>query len=59
MPTIFKKSIYPVQPGLREYLAGCGREVALPLTYSDLFYFHVSCPLLDKSGNDTLWQTVG
>ena len=59
MPTIFKKSIYPVQPGLREYLAGCGRETALPLTYSDLFYFHVSCPLLDKSGNDTLWQTVG
>jgi hypothetical protein len=59
MRTIFKKPIYPIQPGLREYLARYNREVALPLTYSDLFYFHVSGPLLDKAGNDTLWQTVG
>lgn len=59
MPTIYKKPIYPVQPGLREYLAKYNRETALPLTYSDLFYFHVSGPLLDKAGNDTLWQTVG
>jgi len=59
MPTIYKKPIYPVQPGLREYLARYNREIALPLTYSDLFYFHVSGPLLDKAGRDTLWQTVG
>ena len=59
MPTIYKKPIYPVQAGLREYLAKFNREVALPLTYADLFYFHVSGPLLDKAGNDTLWQTVG
>ncbi len=59
MRTIFKKPIYPIQPGLREYLARYNREVALPLTYSDLFYFHVSGPLLDKAGKDTLWQTVG
>lgn len=59
MPTIYKKPVYPVRPGLREYLARYNRETALPLTYSDLFYFHVSGPLLDKAGNDTLWQTVG
>ncbi len=59
MATIYKKPIFPVQPGLREYLAKYGRETALPLTYSDLFYFHVSGPLLDKNGKDTLWQTVG
>ncbi len=59
MPTIYKKPIYPVQPGLREFLARCNREVPLPLTYSDLFYFTVSGPLLDKQGRDTLWQTVG
>ncbi|MFA7344618.1 MAG: hypothetical protein WC003_09960 [Terrimicrobiaceae bacterium] len=59
MATIYKKPIYPVQPGLREYLARYNREVPLPLTYSDLFYFHVSGPLLDKAGKDTLWQTVG
>jgi len=59
MPTIYKKPIYPVQPGLRDYLVRFSRETALPLTYSDLFYFHVSSPLLDKAGKDTLWQTVG
>lgn len=59
MPTIYKKPTYPVQPGLREYLARCNREIPLPLTYSDLFYFTVSGPLLDKNGKDTLWQTVG
>ena len=59
MPTIYKKPIYPVQPGLREYLERYNREVSLPLTYADLFYFTVSGPLLDKSGRDTLWQTVG
>lgn len=59
MPTIYKKPLYPVQAGLRSYLTRYTREVALPLTYSDLFYFHVSGPLLDKSGRDTLWQTVG
>ncbi|MBE2204466.1 MAG: hypothetical protein IAE94_09025 [Chthoniobacterales bacterium] len=59
MATIYKKPIYPIQPGLREYLAKYSRETKLPLTYSDLFYFHVAGPLLDKSGKDTLWQTVG
>jgi hypothetical protein len=59
MPTIFKKPLYPVPAGLREYLSHWNREVVLPLTYSDLFYFTVSVPLLDKHGHDTLWQTVG
>jgi hypothetical protein len=59
MPTIYKKPLYPVQPGLREFLARCNREIPLPLTYSDLFYFTVSGPLIDKQGRDTLWQTVG
>lgn len=59
MATIYKKPIYPVQPGLRTYLTRYNREVPLPLTYSDLFYFTVSGPLLDKHGKDTLWQTVG
>ncbi|MDX2080626.1 MAG: hypothetical protein SFU53_07565 [Terrimicrobiaceae bacterium] len=58
MPTILKKPIFPVQPGLRGYLSRYSREMPLPVTYKDLFYFHVSGPLLDKNGNDTLWQTV-
>lgn len=56
--TILKKPIYPIQPRLRQYLTHYGRETSLPLAYNDLFYFHVSGPLLDKHGNDTLWHTV-
>ncbi len=59
MPTIYKKPPSPILPGLREYLARYNRELVLPLAYSDLFYFTVSGPLLDKHGQDTLWQTVG
>ena len=58
MPTILKKEIYPIQPSLRRYLTHYGRETPLPLAYMDLFYFHVSAPLIDKNGKDTLWQTV-
>lgn len=59
MSTILKKPSFPIQPGLRDYLISHDRELALPITYNELFYFHVSCPLLDKNGRDTLWQTVG
>lgn len=59
MATILKKPSYPIEPPFREYLASHDRELKLPITYNDLFYFHVSGPLLDKSGKDTLWQTVG
>ncbi len=58
MATILKKPLFPVKPPLREYLVRYNREVRLPVTYTDLFYFHVSGPLLDKNGKDTLWQTV-
>jgi len=59
MPTVEKKPIYPVSTGLRDYLIRFGREIPLPVSYEDLFYYHVGCPLLDKDGRDTLWETVG
>ncbi len=59
MKTLVKKPHYPVSAGLRDYLVRYNREINFPLHYQDLFYFHVSAPLVDKNGNDTLWQTVG
>jgi hypothetical protein len=58
MITIEKKPSYPLQPKLREYLGRFARETRLPVTYSDLFYFHASLPIMDAHGRDTLWETV-
>lgn len=53
-----KKYFYPIIDPLRDYLLKYNREIKLPVQYSDLLRFQMSTPLLDKSGNDTLWQTV-
>lgn len=53
-----KKFFYPINDRLRDYLLKYNREVNLPVQYSDLLRFQMSVPLLDKNGNDTLWQTV-
>ena len=53
-----KKYFYNINDSLRGYLQKYNREINLPLQYSDLLRFQMSVPLLDKNGNDTLWQTV-
>jgi len=53
-----RKPVYPISPGLREYLVRYEREVPLPISYSDLRHFRESTPVTDKNGKDTLWQTV-
>ncbi|WP_069657909.1 hypothetical protein [Arcticibacter eurypsychrophilus] len=53
-----KKFCYQITEPLREYLVKYNREVKLPVQYADLLRFQFSTPLLDKAGNDTLWQTV-
>ena len=58
MLTTLRKPIYPISPGLREYLARYGRELTLPISYTDLRHFRESTPLPDKTGKDTLWQSV-
>lgn len=58
MLTTLRKPVYPISPGLREYLGKYGREMPLPITYADLKHFRESTPLVDKAGKDTLWQTV-
>lgn len=53
-----KKEIFPISKALRSYIKKYDREINLPIYYSDLLRYDNSIPLYDKSGNDTLWETV-
>ncbi|MEM7299157.1 MAG: hypothetical protein AAF391_12935 [Bacteroidota bacterium] len=53
-----KKEIFRIGKLLRAYLKKYDREIDLPIYYSDLLRYDNSIPLYDKSGNDTLWETV-
>jgi hypothetical protein len=51
-----KKPMYTVNSNLRNYLKLHGREVKLPVAYTDLLHYTWSTPIKDKNGNDTLWE---
>lgn len=53
-----KKTIFPVQPPLREYLQEYRRDIELPVSYADLRTFRESMPVRDKKGKDTLWENA-
>jgi hypothetical protein len=53
-----KKTIYPVNKELRNYLHDNRREIELPVSYEDLKHFKGSIPLRDKKGKDTLWESA-
>ena len=53
-----KKFCYPASKSFRKYLRSYGREMKLPVSYDTLRNFTGSVPLFDKSGKDTLWETV-
>ncbi|MBJ6142472.1 hypothetical protein [Hymenobacter sp. BT559] len=53
-----KKPSYPLTPALRQYLRDYDREAPLPVSYADLGRYSNSFALLDRTGRDTLWQTV-
>lgn len=53
-----KKTPFPIEENLRKYLNKYHRERTLPLKFSDLKRFINRIPLLDKKGNDTLWESV-
>ena len=54
-----KKPMFPVNDSLRAYLKHHGREVKMMVSYSNLLNYTYSVPLRDKTGKDTLWETVG
>ena len=58
MDISLKKPSYRIQPPLRQYLRDFDREAPLPVTYQDLTRYGNSFALLNRTGQDTLWQTV-
>ncbi len=50
--------MYPVSESLKAYLKKYDRYTDLPVKYDDLMRYHISIPLLDMKGNNTLWETV-
>jgi hypothetical protein len=53
-----KKEIYKISSKLRTYLKEYGREETIPVSYENLLRYTDGFPLFDKSGKDTLWETV-
>lgn len=53
-----RKKPYPVSNAFRKYLKKYGREDKIPVNYEMLRHFNTSFPLYDKTGKDTLWETV-
>ena len=53
-----KKPNFSINGMLRKYLVRNGRNIKLPINYDDLLHSKGSFPLIDKNGNDTLWESV-
>ncbi len=54
----FKKIPYDIDQGLRGYLEEYGREMPLPIMYTDLLRYSEGISLYDKFGQDTLWISL-
>ena len=53
-----KKPFFPVSHLLKRYLVDIGRVKKLPISYADLLRYSDGFPLMDKHGNNTLWESV-
>jgi hypothetical protein len=53
-----KKTIYPVNGPLREYLNHYKRELSLPVGYDNLLQSVDAYPLMNDKNEDTLWLTM-
>lgn len=53
-----KKPFFKINNKLKDYLGRYGRHISLPLQYADLLKSHEQFPLIDESGEDTLWQIM-
>lgn len=54
----FRKPIFPIKNGLRDYLEKYNRTTLSPLLYEDLLRFKDYTSIEDEDGNDTLWLNV-
>ncbi len=53
-----KKVPFKIKRPLQLYLEHYERKKTLPVQYEDLLRFTMSTALLDRNGDDTLWETV-
>ena len=53
-----KKPFFPINDQLETYLKEFGRIISLPISYDDLRRYSEGFSLLDKNGEDTLWESV-
>ncbi len=53
-----RKQFFPINQSFRDYLSDYQRALDLPVTYEDMLKYEDSFPLINKSGEDTLWQTL-
>ena len=53
-----KKIAYSPSKRLIKYLNSHNRQTELPIQYADMQRHIASVPLIDKDGNDTLWETM-
>lgn len=53
-----RKQFFSISDQFRDYLLQFDRSIELPVTYEDMLKYEDSFPLVDKHGNDTLWQTL-
>ena len=56
--TQHRKRFFPINALFRKYLSDFHRAMDLPVTYEDMVQYEDSFPLINKSGEDTLWQTL-
>jgi len=53
-----RKQFFPINDLFREYLHTFHRSLDSPVSYEDLLKYDDAFPLINKEGNDTLWQTL-
>lgn len=53
-----RKQFFPINQLFRDYLSRFHRALELPVIYEDMLKYEDSFPLINKHGDDTLWQTL-
>lgn len=54
----YKKPVFSISDSLRKYLVKSNREANIRISYQDLLRYSNSITLFDRSGRDTLWETL-
>ena len=55
---LMQKEAFPVSAGLQHYLQNNGRDLMLPISYTDLLYYSHANALRDKKGKLTHWENA-